>query len=196
MPGKAYFCTWVLSGMERLIQGTSGRMEKYVSWRVGRQATDMRMQKKPASCLTANSQDNCAVIGCLRNGEACTQKGTKQNPMCFYRFLRILGLSRWTKLPIRKATWERRKEVFPEIRDGPAAIWSVQAVNLESYSPANIIICPLFQLWSLKSKTKHNKQREMRQKIFLRAQSTLEIKTMLLQSQTPETRPSVLTSEQ
>lgn len=32
------------------------------------------------------------------------KESTKQNLMCFYRFLRLLGLSRWTKLLIRRAT--------------------------------------------------------------------------------------------
>lgn len=112
--------------------------ERYVHWRVGRRATAMKMQKKGVSCPTANSQGGCAVMNglplkCLdKHAPRSCKEGTNQNPMCFYRFLRILGLSRWTKLLIRKATWERRKEEFPEIRDGPAAIWSVQAINLES----------------------------------------------------------------
>lgn len=78
--------------------------------RVGRRATAMRMQKKGVSCPTANSQGGCAVMNglplkCLdKHAPRSCKEGTNQNPMCFYRFLRILSLSRWTKLLIRKAT--------------------------------------------------------------------------------------------
>lgn len=94
----------------------------------GEMSSSHEDEKKGVSCSTASSQGSWSVMNGMplkyldKHAPRSCKESTKQNLMCFYRLLRILGLSRRTKLFIRRATWERKKEEFPEIRGGLVAM--------------------------------------------------------------------------
>ena len=174
-------------------------MERYVRWRVRRQATGMRMQKKQASCLTANSQGSCAVIGCLRNGEACTQKlqeGHKTKSHVFLQIPKDFG-----PFEVDKAVHQEsnlRKELGSVPRNQR---WSRSHVKCPSSKSGKLLASQHHHLSVIsvmvikKQNITQQAERDETEDI-LRAKSTLGENIMLPQSQTPEARPSVLTSEQ
>lgn len=97
--------------MERSIQGTLGCMYgKVCTLEGGERSSSHKDAKESESCPIATSQGSWAVMNGLppkyldKHAPRSCKEGTKQNPTCFYGFLRILGLSRWTKLLIRKPT--------------------------------------------------------------------------------------------
>lgn len=157
------------------------------------------MQKKPA-CLVSLPVPRAVVqepsaSEMEKHAQRSCKKGTKPNPMCFYRFLRILCLSRWTKLPIRKSNLRKEEGSVPRNQR-----WSRGHVKCPSSKSGNLLASQDHHLSVIsvmvikKQNTAQQAERDETEDIF-RAKSALR-ENMLPQSQTPDARPSVLTSEQ
>lgn len=157
------------------------------------------MQKKPVSCLTANSQGSCAVIFCLRNGEACTQKlqeGHKPKSRMFLQIPKDFGPFQVDQAAHQESNLRKEEGSVPRNQR-----WSRSHLKCPSSKSGKLLASQHHHLSVIsvmvikKQNTTQQAERDETEDI-LRAKSTLGKNITLPQSQTPEARPSVLTSEQ
>lgn len=184
--------------MESLIQAPAGRMDRYRHWSPGSRAADTRMPTTAGSCLADNSQGSCAVIGCLQNGEACMQKlqGRKTKSHLFLQFPKDFGPSQVHRAAHQEGNLRKEEGSVPRNQRWSRSHLKCPSSKSGKLSASQHHHLSVISVMAIKKQNITQQAEREETEDIVRAKSTLGENITLPQPQTPEARPSVLTSKQ